>query len=116
MKELYKDEQQRYNYVVKLFDIWFEDIIHQTLFEPIINYCDKYFVKTNSLYLINGRGWTTAFIASTDEKANDKRYKHEIEDFVQVEHLEDATYEYKKLKFNLFDIDKEYEVFYYKKR
>jgi hypothetical protein len=96
----------------------YEDIIHQTLFETIINYCDKHFIKENSLYLMNSSGWRSASISPADnDKQELKQVEHLNKDSFSSDDklLEDGTYDYKKLKFDLFDMGKDCEVFYYRK-
>lgn len=46
----------------------YKGLIVTEVYEEIINYCDKYFKKENSLYLVDWNGLAEGFIASNDEK------------------------------------------------
>jgi len=43
----------------------YEEIIQETLFEALIDYCDKHFVKENRLYLMDGDGTSASIRVST---------------------------------------------------
>ncbi len=91
-------------------------MVHQVIFEPIVKYANEYFVKENSLYLMNYGGGTSAFIAPTDKSFDDKVVEHRNDCLVSLDDklIEDGTYDWKELKYDLFDMDKDCEVRYFK--
>lgn len=59
----------------KRYFLTYEEMVYATLFEPIIEYCKKYFVDDNHLYLINLGGTTLAFIGDLNEEKKLHKYK-----------------------------------------
>jgi len=50
----------------------YENLLIAEVFEPIIEYCNKNFIKNNALYLIDYQDYTEGFIGSCDETDIDK--------------------------------------------
>ena len=54
---------------------YYKQMIHKELFEPLIKYCDKYFIKDNSYYIIESReGIVFTFIDNNSSVKASKNY------------------------------------------
>jgi len=123
-QEMYNPEKgyydsDRVNGIFTYFDTR-EELYINDVFEPLIEYCNEYLTDKHSLYMCISQGFSYASIDFSNDNDCKRRHfsnKDELNKITSVVegkklYLEDKAI--KKLKFDLFDLNKEIDINYIK--